>query len=125
MKAKVIIGIIVIVIIGAGVFVSRFAATNTQTQTVPESSQTQAAAKNTVTIANFAFSPAALTIKSGESVTWTNRDTPAHSATADDNSFDTGLLNSGESKSITFRKPGTFTYHCSVHPMMTGKIIVQ
>ncbi len=84
-----------------------------------------AAPKNSVQIANFSYSPATLTVKVGDSVTWTNMDSAGHSATADDNSFDTGILDYGKSGTVTFQKAGTYTYHCSIHPNMHGTIIVQ
>lgn len=90
-----------------------------------QASSFPAAAQNAVQIANFAFSPATMTIKVGDSVTWTNQDSVGHSATADNGSFDTGILAQGKSGTITFSKAGTYTYHCSVHPMMHGTIIVQ
>src|SRR3990167_355011 len=95
---------------------------NTNQQTNPSSSVP--VAKNSVQITNFSFSPATLTIKAGETVTWTNQDSAGHSATADDTTFDTGVLNQGQSGSFTFSKAGAFTYYCSVHPSMQGKIIV-
>jgi plastocyanin len=86
----------------------------------------QATAQGTeaVTIAGFAFSPAALTIEAGTTVTWTNQDSATHTATADDGSFDTGNIAQGQSVSITFDTPGTFTYHCSIHPNMVASITV-
>lgn len=78
-----------------------------------------------VTIANFAFAPKTLTIKKGTKVTWTNQDSAPHTATADDGSFDTGTLQKGDSKSITFEKAGTFAYHCTVHPNMKASITVE
>ena len=90
-----------------------------------QASSSPTVAKNEVQIANFAFSPASMTIKVGDSVTWTNQDSVGHSATADDNSFDTGVLAQGKSGTITLSKAGTYTYHCRIHPMMHGIIIVQ
>jgi plastocyanin len=86
----------------------------------------QASAQGTqaVTIAGFAFSPAALTIEAGTTVTWTNQDSATHTATADDGSFDTGDIAQGASASVTFDTPGTFTYHCSIHPNMVASITV-
>jgi plastocyanin len=75
-----------------------------------------------VDIANFAFSPASLTIEAGTTVTWTNSDSVAHTATGD--TFDTGELAPGESGSVTFDTEGTFNYICSIHPNMTGTIMV-
>jgi len=80
---------------------------------------------NSVTIASFAFSPASLTVKVGDTVTWTNQDSIGHSATANDGTFDTGILDQGKSGSFTFTKAGRYEYHCSVHPNMHGTIIVQ
>jgi plastocyanin len=82
-------------------------------------------AQNSIQIANMAFSPDTLTVKVGDKVTWTNQDTVGHSATADDKSFDTGVIAQGQSGSITFSKAGTYSYHCSIHPNMQAKIIVQ
>ncbi len=133
MNNKVIIGIVVLVIVGGGIFLmSQSNKTQMQQQNIPSQTQTQtnpttgspAMAKDTVTIQNMAFSPASLTVKVGDKVTWTNQDSVGHSATADDNSFDTGVLSTGQSGSTTFSKAGTYTYHCSVHPSMHGTIIV-
>lgn len=82
-------------------------------------------AGNTVLISNFSFNPATLTIKAGDSVTFTNNDSVGHSVVADDGSFDTGILAQGQSKTLVFSKAGTFAYHCSVHPSMKAAIVVQ
>jgi len=78
-----------------------------------------------IDIANFAFLPKTMTLKKGATVTWINQDTVAHTATADDASFDTGLLAKGESGSVTFDKPGTYSYHCTPHPNMKATIVVE
>jgi LPXTG-motif cell wall-anchored protein len=78
-----------------------------------------------VTIQNFQFQPASVTVTEGDSVTWTNQDAAPHTATADDGSFDTGTLNQGDSGSLTFDNVGSFAYHCSFHPSMTGTVVVQ
>ena len=83
------------------------------------------AAEESVTIENFAFDPADLTVSVGDTVTWSNDDSAAHTATADGGSFDTGTIASGNAKSVTFSKAGTFTYHCSIHATMTGRIVVE
>jgi plastocyanin len=75
-----------------------------------------------VTIAGFAFSPSDLTVKVGDSVTWTNNDNTAHTATADDGSFDCGTIGAGQSFTFTFATAGTFAYHCKIHPSMVAKI---
>lgn len=85
---------------------------------------TPAVEKNTVVIKSFGYTPSSMTVKAGTKVTFENQDTTAHSATADDGSFDTKVLSQGEKGSFTFTKAGTYSYHCSVHPSMTGTIIV-
>src|SRR5918994_4917716 len=82
-----------------------------------------AATTHAVDIVDFAFSPAILTISAGDTVTWTNRDAVAHTATGD--GFDSGDLAQGGSYSVTFAAPGTYDYLCTPHPTMTGRIVVQ
>jgi len=84
------------------------------------------AATVAATIANFAFSPASITAKVGDTVTWTNNDTTAHTATVtSDSSCDTGNIAAGASGSIQFNVAGTYDYMCKIHPNMTGKIEVS
>jgi plastocyanin len=78
-----------------------------------------------VTIKDFAFSPAMLTVAVGETVTWTNEDTAAHTVTADDGTFDSGRLATGETFTETFDTAGTYAYHCTMHPGMVAEIVVQ
>jgi LPXTG-motif cell wall-anchored protein len=85
----------------------------------------RAAASKTVTIADFAFSPKSVTIDVGDTVTWRNNDDVAHSATAEDGSFDTGTFAKGESRSETFDTAGTFEYICTPHPFMKGTVNVN
>ena len=78
-----------------------------------------------VEIKGFAFNPATITVKVGTKVTWTNQDAVAHTATSvDGKSFDTVLLNQGETGSFTFDKVGTYDYICTPHPKMQATIIV-
>jgi plastocyanin len=76
------------------------------------------------TIADFAFSPPTITVTAGKSVTWHNDGPSQHSATADDHSFDTGVLSKGAEGSHTFDQAGTFSYFCTVHPNMKGTVRV-
>jgi len=78
----------------------------------------------TVDIRNFMYDPDPLQIVTGTIVTWVNDDIPRHSATDDYGAFDTGLFGKGESRSIEFDYPGTYTYYCSIHPFMRGEIDV-
>jgi plastocyanin len=83
-----------------------------------------AASPGSVTIKDFSFSPASITVSVGETVTWQNSGPSGHSATARDGSFDTGVLDKGESRSHTFDKAGTFAYICTPHPFMHGTVKV-
>jgi plastocyanin len=94
----------------------------------PASATTVAAGAHTaaVPIAGFAFKPAKLVVSVGARVTWTNEDSAPHTATADQGqAFDTGTLMQHQSRTVTFRTAGTFTYHCAFHPFMTATVTVR
>jgi len=98
-----------------------------QTPPATAAPTTSAAGGNTVAIKNFAFDPSSLTVKSGTVVKWTNQDGAPHTIVSDTSSpatFSSDSLSSGASYSFTFTQPGTYTYHCSIHPSMKGTIIV-
>lgn len=84
-----------------------------------------AAATDQIEIADFKYDAETVTVDAGTEVTWTNSDDAAHTATADDNSFDTGDLDQGDSNSVTFDEPGTFTYYCRFHPFMKATVEVK
>jgi LPXTG-motif cell wall-anchored protein len=84
-----------------------------------------AAASGSVTIADFTFSPTSITIDVGDTVTWNNNGPTPHSATANDGSFDTGILKKGQSGSHTFDQAGSFSYFCKPHPYMKATVVVQ
>jgi plastocyanin len=79
---------------------------------------------NAVAIQGFAFSPASITVKVGTTVTWTNRDTDAHTVTANPGPFKSKTLDTGDTFSYTFTKAGSFDYLCTIHPFMTAKVVV-
>lgn len=83
------------------------------------------AATRGIDIRDFAFSPRTVEIRVGDTVRWTNRDSVAHTATARNGSFDTGLLSEGESGSVRFTAAGTYRYVCTPHPDMTGTVVVR
>ena len=85
----------------------------------------RAAAPGSVTIKDFSFAPASVTVNVGDSVTWTNNGPTAHSATARDGSFDTGVFPRGESRSHTFQQAGSFAYICTPHPFMRCTVTVR
>jgi len=80
-----------------------------------------------VKIDNFSFGPATLTVPAGTTVTWTNRDDIPHTVVSTDEPrlFKSKVLDTDEKFSFTFSKPGTYAYFCSIHPKMTGKVVVQ
>jgi 3',5'-cyclic-AMP phosphodiesterase len=83
------------------------------------------ASKNEVKIDNFSFAPAALTVPAGTVITWVNHDDVPHNAISTDKKFASPVLDTDESFSWEFKEPGTYPYYCSIHPKMTGKVIVQ
>jgi plastocyanin len=88
----------------------------------PPASQAGGASIN---ISGSKFDPATIAVKVGTTITWTNQDTTAHTVTADDGSWTSDRLNQGATYSHTFDQAGTYTYKCTIHPSMTGTIVVQ
>jgi YVTN family beta-propeller protein len=78
-----------------------------------------------ISIANFAFEPALLTVATGETVTWVNADGAPHGVAYKDEGKGTDLLLPGESFSRTFEKPGNYDYFCAIHPYMLGRLVVR
>ncbi len=104
--------------------------TSTTTPTATSSGSANSVTITTDSSGSFAFSPATLTIKVGTTVTWTNTTSTQHTVTSDDGkTFDSGIAKpisaSGGTYSFTFNTPGTFSYHCEIHPFMKATIIVQ
>jgi plastocyanin len=91
---------------------------------VTANSPQPAAAPAEVKIDNFTFGPGALTVAAGTTVTWTNRDDIPHTVVSTEGVFKSKVLDTDEKFSYTFTKPGTFPYFCSIHPKMTGKVVV-
>ena len=136
------IGIVVVIVLVGGYFLFRNSFNTPSTSPAATPSDSSPATSNpvpaatnptpsvqptnktsTITISNFSFNPAQLTIKVGTTVTWTNDDQPPHQIKSD--SFNSGILNTGDSFSYKFNQPGTYSYSCAIHPSMTGTIIVQ
>ncbi len=87
--------------------------------------QQAAAATAEVKIDNFSFGAAVLMVAPGTTVTWTNRDDIPHTVVSTEGVFKSKVLDTDEKFSYTFVKAGTFPYFCSIHPKMTGKVVVQ
>src|SRR5438552_8229413 len=80
---------------------------------------------NSITIADFSFSPSCTTVPLNTTVTWTNNGPTTHTTTSDATGWDSNNLNATQTFSHQFTTMGTFTYHCKIHPTMTGTITVQ
>jgi plastocyanin len=84
-----------------------------------------AVSTNAVTIQKFAFGPSTVTVKAGSTITWTNMDDEAHTVFFTfDGSRSPILVNTANVYHKTFTTPGTYTYHCTIHPFMTGTVVV-
>ncbi len=125
-KKLILAAVIVVVLIGGLLFTSKSGKIPLPNN-IKVASPTPSEEKSGTVIAieNYSYSPANLVVKAGETVTWTNNDSVGHSSTSDDSAFDTGLIGQGNKASVTFDKPGTYSYHCTPHPQMQGTIIVE
>src|SRR4051812_42138258 len=79
----------------------------------------------TVSIKNFAFDPPNATVAPGTTITWVNNDQVPHTVTANNGAFDSGTLQPGQSYSFKFDRPGTYAYHCNIHPDMSASVAVS
>ena len=84
-----------------------------------------AAANAAVNIDNFVFGPQTITVPVGATVTWTNKDDIPHTSVSTDGVFKSKVLDTDEKFSYTFTKAGTYSYFCSIHPKMTGQVVVK
>ena len=82
-------------------------------------------AQTDVKIDNFTMAPQAITVSVGTSVRWTNADDIPHTVVSEDHTFKSMVMDTGEQFSHTFSSAGTYKYFCSIHPKMTGTIVVK
>ncbi len=118
MRKRVYMAGLAVVVVAATVLLARSTG-------VSANAQQQAAATTDVKIDNFSFGPGTLTVAAGTMVNWTNRDDIPHNVVSTDGVFKSKVVDTDEKFSYTFAKPGTFPYFCSIHPKMTGKVVVQ
>lgn len=102
---------------------------NSQSSSSNSNSSSTPVSTDAVTIQSFAFTPQDITVKVGTTVTWTNQDSIGHTVTSDDGDslspkLNSNMLQKGDTYTYTFSTPGTYKYHCSVHPEMTGTVTV-
>ena len=87
--------------------------------------QSMPAAQTQVTIDNFSFSPATVTVAVGSTVRWTNHDDVPHTVVSDEKIFRSKVMDTDQDFAYTFTKAGTYSYFCSLHPKMVAKVVVQ
>ena len=92
---------------------------------VMASNDKASAAAAEVKIDNFSFGPQTITVPVGATVIWTNRDDIPHTSVSTEGVFKSKVMDTDEKFSYTFTKPGTYPYYCSIHPKMTGQVVVQ
>lgn len=117
LRKRVCIASLAVVLIAMGLFAG--------SQSVTAKAQQAGPATSEVKIDNFSFGPGTLTVPVGTTVTWTNRDDIPHTVVNTEGAFKSKVLDTDEKFSFTFSKAGTFPYFCSIHPKMTGKVVVQ
>ena len=134
---KIIIAIVVLLILGIGVYyfinnkqgrpeVQDNSISNTSTTTTTTTTTIETTSSVTVSMKNFVFNPQTLNIKAGTKVIWINNDNVDHTVTSDtEGIFDSGTMSPGESFSFTFNNLESVNYHCNFHRMMKGIVIVQ
>jgi len=116
---SIIIGVVILAILGFGIY---FFTTSYQ-PTTKSSVGTETVTTNSVSIKNFAFDPADIKVAKGSTVTWTNNDAVNHELKSDQ--FQSQSLNPGDQFTFTFVNTGKVSYHCSIHPSMTGSVTVE
>lgn len=148
MNKNIIIGIVVVILLAGGVYwfvqsqnsasvVLPNDSTNTPSVTpvtpsspavnpspTPTPTPNPAPVIRNVAIQNFAFSPTSITIKKGDTVVWTNKDSVTHNVIGSSGGPSSSSIGAGETYSFTFNNVGTFSYHCSIHPSMVGTVVV-
>ena len=117
--------VVVLVILGVVGFFLLNKGYKSSSSTTTSTSASTSNKSNAVSIENFSFNPGELTVKKGTEVTWTNNDSTTHTVTSDTKTFSSGDITPGSTYKFTFSETGTFSYHCSIHTTMTGKVIVQ
>lgn len=118
MKTAIWIVVVVVVVIGGILLYRSSYKTGSSGSSTPVST-------TSVSMKNFAFDPANISVTAGQEVTFTNNDSTTHTVTANDGSFESGDLGPGESFKKVFSTVGTFNYHCSIHTTMKGAVEVK
>ena len=99
--------------------------TSSDKPAVTAATDNQSASATQVKIDNFSFTPQALNVSVGTTVTWTNSDDVPHNVVSTDKVFKSKTMDTDEKFSYSFTTPGTYKYYCSLHPRMTGTVVVK
>ena len=118
-KTSIVAALLLLIVLSAGISCQGYG------KPAPSPAPAPAASGNAVSISDFAFSLASITVPAGTKVTWTNNDSAPHTVTSNTDAFESGSLSRGGTFSFTFAQKGTYEYHCSPHPSMNGKVIVE
>jgi plastocyanin len=125
---KIIVALVILIIVAIGAYYLVFSNNSSHSPTgisTPDTQTPPASSNVTVSIKNFSFNPSILTIKVGIKVTWVNDDGVNHTITSDSGSqLNSATILPGQSFDFTFNGVGTSNYHCSIHPMMKGTVVV-
>ena len=98
----------------------------TTTTTITNTPVVSSAQTREISVVNFSFDPSMLTINKGDTIVWTNNDSVPHQVVGDSlKTLDGPVMSKGQTYSFTFNTAGNFSYHCAIHPMMKGNIIVK
>ncbi|PIY95576.1 MAG: hypothetical protein COY66_06490 [Candidatus Kerfeldbacteria bacterium CG_4_10_14_0_8_um_filter_42_10] len=127
-KNIIVLIIIVLAVLIVGIYLVSAMGGSSKTTKQNENANTAGPITNSyrVEISNSNFTPSELRIKAGDNVIWTNKDSMPHTVTGDSsNEFNSQILEQERSYSHTFNSPGEYSYHCAIHPLMIGKIIVE
>jgi plastocyanin len=117
---------VAVLLVGVACGGSSTTAGGSSTASAGAGSSAAATAPNTIMIKDFMYSPAEITVAPGAKITVTNADKAAHTVTAGDKAFDTGNIAPGQTGQLTApTKPGSYPYICTIHPYMTGMLIVK
>ncbi len=120
-KKTFIIGLLIIVIAISGCYAQKIAV---QPTTTPPTGDL--GIKNDIEISGFSFNPNTLTVSKGASVVWTNKDSAPHTIVSDTgDEINSDSISKGNTYVHVFNTPGTYDYHCGIHPSMKGKVVVE
>jgi plastocyanin len=125
LRLAIVSGVLIVATACGGSYSSSTPASPTPTPAPGGTSSSVAIPIGAASLGTAAFMPDQLNVAVGETVTWTNTDSVAHTSTSDAAGWDSGIVAPGGHFSSTFQTAGTFSYHCAIHPGMVGTVVVH